>query len=189
MRKRTCLILRGLLLLVLALTLFGCSTQFDLSDESSIPQGAAFSTAAIYTTEPGVVIEMPTDTPDRAMPTNAPSPCPISEDGVYDGKDDVALYLHLYSHLPANYITKKEAKALGWNSGKLDKYAPGKCIGGDYFGNYEGLLPGGVTYHECDIGTLGAKSRGSKRIVYGDNGAIYYTDDHYASFTELYGGN
>ena len=85
--------------------------------------------------------------------------------------------------------TKKEAKKLGWSGGSLEPYAPGKCIGGDYFGNYEQRLPvvSGRTYHECDIDTLNAKSRGAKRIIYSDDGQIYYTDDHYETFTLLYG--
>ena len=108
-------------------------------------------------------------------------------DGVYTTKEDVALYLHLYGELPQNFITKKEANALGWEGGSLEPYAPGKCIGGDYFGNYEGLLPTDRKYTECDIDTLGAKSRGAKRIVFSNDGLIYYTDDHYESFTLLYG--
>ena len=58
--------------------------------------------------------------------------------------------------------------------------------GGDYFGNYEGVLPADEEYHECDIDTLGAQKRGAKRLVYSDD-AIYYTEDHYESFTLLYG--
>ena len=84
-------------------------------------------------------------------------------------------------------MTKKEARALGWEGGSLEPYAPGMCIGGDTFGNYEGLLPEEDSYKECDIDTLGAKSRGAKRIVFSDDGDIYYTDDHYESFVLLYG--
>ena len=84
------------------------------------------------------------------------------------------------------YTTKKEAKKLGWEGGSLEKYAKGKCIGGDHFGNYEGILPSG-NYHECDIDTLGRKSRGAKRIIYSDDGRIYYTEDHYETFELLYG--
>lgn len=111
------------------------------------------------------------------------------EDGVYDSKEDVALYIETYNHLPSNYITKKEAEAEGWSGGSLEKYCPGKCIGGDRFGNREGLLPKAKdrSYTECDIDTLGAKSRGAKRIVFSNDGLIYYTDDHYESFTLLYG--
>ena len=103
--------------------------------------------------------------------------------------EDVALYLHTYGHLPDNFITKKEAQALGWEGGSLEPYAPGMCIGGSSFGNFEGLLPeaDGRSYQECDIDTLGADSRGAKRLVYSNDGLIYYTDDHYESFTLLYG--
>ena len=123
------------------------------------------------------------DTPDE------PSPVPdeLPEDGAYTTKDDVALYLHLYGRLPGNFITKKQAQSLGWSGGSLEDYAPGKCIGGDRFGNYEKLLPTDRTYHECDINTLGARSRGAERLVYSDDGLIYYTADHYNTFTLLYG--
>lgn len=113
----------------------------------------------------------------------------IPEEGSYTSKEDVSLYLYTYGHLPDNFITKKEAQALGWEGGSLEPYAPGKCIGGSHFGNYEGLLPeeAGRTYSECDIDTLGADSRGAKRLVYSNDGLIYYTEDHYESFELLYG--
>lgn len=121
--------------------------------------------------------------------TAAPTAASLDENGSYTSKEDVALYIHLYGKLPQNFITKKEAEALGWSGGSLEKYAPGKCIGGNRFGNYEELLPvkKGRVYTECDIDTLGAKSRGAKRIVFSNDGLIYYTDDHYESFTLLYG--
>lgn len=119
--------------------------------------------------------------------TPAVSVSPIDENGVYTTMEDVALYIHTYGKLPKNFITKNEARALGWEGGSLEPYAPGKCIGGDRFGNYEGLLPTDRSYKECDIDTLGAKSRGAKRIVFSADGLIYYTDDHYESFTLLYG--
>ena len=111
----------------------------------------------------------------------------ISADGSYTTKDDVALYIHTYGCLPDNFITKDEARDLGWEGGGLEDYAPGMCIGGDYFGNYEGLLPEDREYTECDIDTLGADNRGAKRIVFSDDGLIYYTEDHYESFELLYG--
>lgn len=113
----------------------------------------------------------------------------IDEDGYYTTKEDVALYIHTYGHLPDNFITKKEAEALGWSGGGLDDYAYGCCIGGNRFGNYEGLLPEaeGRKYTECDIDTMHASKRGAKRIVFSNDGLIYYTDDHYESFTLLYG--
>ena len=113
----------------------------------------------------------------------------IAEDGAYTTKDDVSLYLSTYGHLPQNFVTKSEARALGWSGGGLDDYDYGKCIGGDRFGNNEGLLPesGGRDYYECDIDTLHGDSRGAKRIVFSDDGLIYYTDDHYETFALLYG--
>lgn len=135
------------------------------------------------------------DTPDHteAVPDQSQEdpeePPSLDPDGTYDSKEDVALYIHLYGKLPDNYISKSEAEKLGWSGGSLEKYAPGKCIGGSYFGNYEGLLPekDGRTWTECDIDTLGASSRGAKRIVFSNDGLIYYTDDHYESFELLYG--
>lgn len=113
----------------------------------------------------------------------------IEEDGSYTSKEDVAAYLHLYSKLPQNFITKKEAQQLGWESsaGNLDKVAPGKSIGGDRFGNYEEQLPDkkGRKYFECDIDYNGGY-RGKKRIIYSSDGLIYYTEDHYQTFTQLY---
>ena len=107
--------------------------------------------------------------------------------GSYTTKEDVALYIHLYGDLPLNFMTKKQARDLGWEKGSLEPVAPGMCIGGDYFGNYEGLLPEDREYTECDIDTLGKSSRGAKRIVFSDDGLIYYTEDHYESFELLYG--
>ena len=107
--------------------------------------------------------------------------------GSYTSKEDVALYIHLYGELPLNFMTKKHARALGWEGGSLVPVAPGMCIGGDWFGNYEGLLPEDREYTECDIDTLGKSSRGAKRIVFSDDGLIYYTEDHYESFELLYG--
>lgn len=111
----------------------------------------------------------------------------IDEDGAFTTKDDVALYLHTYGYLPANFMTKNEARNLGWEGGGLDDFAEGMCIGGDKFGNYEELLPTDRSYTECDIDTLGATKRGAKRIVFSDDGLIYYTEDHYETFELLYG--
>lgn len=107
-----------------------------------------------------------------------------------DSKDAVALYIHTYGRLPDFYMTKSQAKrTYGWDGGSLDSYAPGFAIGGDTFGNYEGLLPDapGRRWTECDIDTIGGNSRGAKRIVFSNDGLIYYTDDHYETFTLLYG--
>jgi len=113
----------------------------------------------------------------------------IDEAGTYTTKEDVSLYLYTYGRLPQNFITKSEARSLGWSGGGLDDYDYGKCIGGDRFGNNEGLLPesSGRKYYECDIDTLHENDRGAKRIVFSNDGLIYYTEDHYDSFELLYG--
>ena len=113
----------------------------------------------------------------------------VSENGWYYSADDVARYIHVYGHLPENFITKSDARKLGWDGGSVEVYAPGYAIGGDVFGNREGLLPeaAGRIYYECDIDTLGAESRGASRIVYSNDGLIYFTADHYESFELLFG--
>ena len=112
----------------------------------------------------------------------------LPEDGSYTTKEDVAAYLIQYGHLPGNFVTKAEARKAGWNGGSLEAVLPGKCIGGDSFGNLEGLLPKakGRSWRECDINTLGKKSRGEERLIWSSDGLIYYTDDHYESFTRIY---
>ena len=77
---------------------------------------------------------------------------------------------------------------LGWkHKGTLDEVAPGKSIGGDKFGNFEDKLPvvAGRTYRECDIDYIKG-NRGSKRIIFSNDGNIYYSGDHYKNFEKLY---
>ena len=132
--------------------------------------------------DPGTAAGAEDDAPYEDLPA-------IDEDGSYNSMEDVSLYLHTYDHLPDNYITKQEARDLGWTGGSVERYAPGCAIGGDRFGNREGLLPSekGRTYYECDIDTIGETSRWAKRIIFSSDGLIYYTEDHYESFTLLYG--
>lgn len=160
MRKKFRYII-GIVLLMLCL-LTGCESQESLQEESSSDQSQV----------------------QQEMQVS------VEESGEYTSKDEVAAYLNEFGHLPDNFITKKEAQALGWESkeGNLDEVVPGKSIGGDYFGNYEEVLPDaeGRTYHECDIDYEGG-FRNAKRIVYSDDGLIYYTEDHYETFELLYG--
>ncbi len=148
------------------------------TDEADEPQEEPAEEPAEEVTEKPAEepVEEPAEEPEELL----------DPDGSYFSKEEVALYLYQYGELPGNFITKKEARKLGWSGGSVQKYAPGKAIGGDVFGNYEGVLPDG-DYHECDIDTDGKKSRGAKRIVFSDDGRIYYTDDHYETFELLYG--
>lgn len=195
-----------LLAMLLSFTLFGCTQEI----ESGTPKDTAVAAGTDEVSQDGTGTSE-TDETDAAQPENstgtdaaqtensagtdtaqsgdasAETSEKLDKDGSYTTVEDVSLYLAEYGELPQNFITKKEAQALGWSGGSLEPYAPGKCIGGDRFGNYEGLLPEDRTYHECDIDTLGAKSRGAKRLVFSDDGLIYYTEDHYESFTLLYG--
>lgn len=177
------------LALLLGLTACGVSreTVQTVSEVVSVlPDGAGEPEELPAEPEEPAAAEEPTevDKPDEISRELA-----IDEDGTYTSKDDVALYLDTYGRLPGNFITKKEAQDLGWSGGSLEPYAPGKCIGGNRFGNYEGILPDapGRTWTECDIDTLGAEKRGAKRIVFSNDGLIYYTEDHYETFTLLYG--
>lgn len=164
---------KKLLYTVLAVIILLLSSFLGLTDDS--PANIPDPTEAMLPAQETVL-------PTEAAPL-------LDPDGTYDSKEDVALYIHLYGCLPQNYMTKSEARALGWDSGSVEDYAPGMCIGGDRFGNYEGLLPeaDGRSWTECDIGTLGKDSRGARRIVFSNDGLIYYTDDHYNSFELLYG--
>lgn len=170
--------MRKLLTLVLALIVLAAAVYVLLSPDRAEPTPGSEDTLTL----------LPSDNaPDTPAPTDGDAM--LDPDGSYTSKEDVALYIHQYGELPHNFITKREAEKLGWTGGSLEPYAPGMCIGGSRFGNYEGLLPEapGRTYTECDIDTLGASSRGAKRIVFSNDGLIYYTDDHYESFELLYG--
>ena len=161
--------------------------------ETEAPSTQAPTTAAPTTAAPTTVAPTtaaPTTVAPTAAPTTAaPTKAAIDEDGTYTSKEDVALYIHTYGKLPKNYITKSEAEALGWISskGNLGRVAPGKSIGGDRFGNYEGQLPKarGRSYTECDIDFDGGY-RNSKRIIFSNDGLIFYTEDHYETFEQLY---
>ncbi len=176
------------LMMVLSLTFsaYGCGNSATAPIQSEPKQRDAVSESTIDLSEALVDSGSEIEVIAEASIDESVNDPAIDENGSYDSKEEVSLYIHIYDKLPSNYITKKEAKKLGWNGGSVEVYAPGMCIGGDYFGNYEDLLPDDQEYHECDIDTLGKKSRGAKRIIYSDDGYIYYTEDHYESFELLY---
>ena len=161
----------------------------DIDTGEDIPEDIEEETEPVTTTTEATTTTETTTTTEPTTTTAEEPEAAIDFDGTYTTKEDVALYIYTYGCLPQNFITKKEAQALGWEGGSLEPYAPGMCIGGSHFGNYEGILPEkkGRKYTECDIDTLGKKSRGAKRIVFSNDGLIYYTDDHYESFELLYG--
>ena len=177
----------ALLLAVTALTVSGCGMDISVIGGEDGP-------TEVIVSGPGVseTVQLPEEDPAGTEPAaeeEPEEPVQIDEDGTYNSVEDVSLYLYTYDHLPDNYITKSEARDLGWTGGSVEQVAPGCAIGGDRFGNREGILPsaGGRTYYECDIDTIGRSSRGAKRLVFSDDGFIYYTEDHYETFTLLYG--
>lgn len=167
--KKRLLALLMLLTVLLTPVLSGCS-----QDE--------FDTAA------GVLFAVLEDTSGSADETSELSQDEkvLDPNGSYTDEEDVAAYLNIYGELPENFITKNEAKALGWDSskGNLQEVAPGKSIGGDRFGNYEEKLPEG-NWKECDVNYHGG-FRGGERLVFSDKGDIYYTNDHYETFEQMY---
>lgn len=198
--KHTKKLLSLLLALIFMFSLAACGSDLESAVETAgeiievVDQVAQTVESLEETGEPDAQTEAEPEIAESAAPTEAEpetaeelaAPA-IDEDGWYYSKDDVALYIHTYGRLPDNYITKNEARDLGWEGGSVERFKEGAAIGGDRFGNYEGLLPDGHNYTECDIDTNGQSSRGAKRIIFSDDGLVYYTDDHYESFELLYG--
>ena len=174
-------ILALLLALVMVFGLVACGTmpldEFIPADTGAQQTSPAESAA----TEP-VATEPAVTEPEETQAL-------LDPDGWYYSAEDVALYLVTYGELPSNFITKNQARKLGWEGGSVQKFQEGAAIGGDKFGNREGILPkaSGRQYYECDIDTDGQNSRGAKRIVFSNDGLIYYTEDHYETFILLYG--
>ena len=197
-------LLAFLLALVMAFGLLGCEAvvglALDLAEEALVDTTEYATDESVPDqTEEDPIRDQTDDTAEADPPedttvaddpedTTGVAPA-IDEEGFYYSAEDVALYLYTYGRLPENFITKSEARKLGWEGGSVEKYAPDCAIGGDKFGNREELLPvaSGRQYYECDIDTHGENSRGAKRIVFSNDGLIYYTDDHYESFVLLYG--
>ena len=172
------------MMVMILCTFAGCGGQTQPAGQTRAETAAVIETQAETAAETQAQTEAVTETQAQTETTG------IDENGTYTSKEDVALYLHTYGHLPDNYLTKKEAQALGWDNkkGNLQDVAPGMSIGGDRFGNYEGLLPegDGRKYYECDIDYEGGY-RGAERIIFSNDGLIFYTEDHYKTFEQLYG--
>lgn len=92
-------------------------------------------------------------------------------------------YVKQNHRLPDYYITKNEARKLGWNAskGNLCEVLPGRAIGGDKFGNRENQLPQGEKYYEADV-NYSCGNRNADRIIFTRNGNVYLTKNHYKSF-------
>ena len=134
--------------------------------------------------------ETTTGTQDSGESTVAPTRGPtVEQDGWYTSKEEVALYIHTYKRLPGNFISKTKARERGWvaSEGNLDEVCPGMSIGGSRFYDDDGQLPYKKSrrWTECDINYHGG-FRGPERIVFSNDGLIFYTGDHYETFEQLY---
>ena len=122
----------------------------------------------------------------------------VEESGKYTTRESVAAYLCKFDKLPSNYVGKNEGQQLyetktgktfeKWNFNPWTTI--GVMIGGDKFNNYASnandyyaSLPEGA-YYEADV-EYSAKNRGTKRLVYQSDCVIYYTADHYETFSKL----
>ena len=176
-------ILRILLVLLLSIGLL-MTTACGRGGDAGEPADSGQSAQAEQEAEPESDAEAQSEQEAQAEREAEPEPA-IDEDGEYTTHEDVALYIHTYHRLPSNYMTKKEAQERGWKSNPKKH---GIMIGGDHFGNYEGLLPEDLEYRECDVDYKG-KGRGASRLIYTQDGAVWYTKDHYESFEQLYEGD
>ena len=99
----------------------------------------------------------------------------------------VVKYLKEHGELPDYYITKSEAKSLGWvpSKGNLCEVAPGRAIGGDIWTNRQKSLPtkSGRRYFEADL-NYNCGNRNADRVVFSNDGLVFVTHDHYRNFEE-----
>ena len=151
MRKHGRLYALLALLLAAALALGACTADAAVTARSKKKKNAARPTATV-----------------TAAATEAPGGAefpeePAEEPGPIIEPQRIADYIFEHGELPDNFITKREAQELGWNSryNYVSDIAPGKSIGGDYYGNYEGRLPRvkGRIYYEADCWYTEAQGR------------------------------
>lgn len=122
-------------------------------------------------------------------PVGVPSSVRVTRGGEYTSMEEVALYIHTFGTVPPNFISKTKARNAGWvaEEGNLWEVLPGMSIGGGGWHNDEAVMPGAYydQWYECDIDYEGGY-RGPERLVYSDNGMIFYTPDHYESYARIF---
>lgn len=179
----------GIFLLLFMFLLTACGSREDVIVENEQSYGTAVQEDALPETvqnDESETQEQPVKEEESSEEETINVSLPVEGEYYYD-LTNVVLYLEIYGELPPNYITKKEAQSLGWEGGSVEKYKQGAAIGGDSFGNREGLLPkaNGRSYTECDLDTGGGRSRGANRLVFSNDGLYFYTGNHYESFIEV----
>ena len=170
------------ILMALLLLILGQQGILPLGDTADAPDALPTATIAAALTD------SPTSTP-TATPVCTEKPTAAPKQTAITAPQDIADYIFAHGTLPDNFLTKSEARQLGWDSSQnyVSDVAPGYSIGGDRFGNYEGLLPdaSGRKWYEADANYT-AGPRGAERILYSSDGLVYYTNDHYQTFTEMH---
>jgi len=74
-------------------------------------------------------------------------------------------------------LSKNGVPPQGYKGGRV--FRNDACAGGQQ-------LPNGVNYKEYDVNPfVNGQNRGTERIVIGDNGSVWYTNDHYTTFTQI----
>lgn len=137
--------------------------------------------------------EQPTEPEQPDIPTEEPfenygkqiidvylSEVNVTQGGKYTSMEEVGAHIYLYHCLPSNYVTKNNFKKSNYTSTNM------LSVGGNRFYNKEEHLPtaSGRTYTECDIDYRGG-NRNAKRIVFSSDWLIFYTSDHYDTFSIL----
>lgn len=170
------------ILMALLLLILGQQGILPLGDTADAPDALPTATIAAALTD------SPTSAP-TAVPARTEKPTDTPKQTAITAPQDIADYIFAHGTLPDNFMTKSEARQLGWDSRQnyVSDVAPGYSIGGDRFGNYEGLLPdaSGRKWYEADANYT-AGPRGAERILYSSDGLVYYTSDHYQTFTEMH---
>lgn len=144
------------------------SAFFRDSGGSSTPAAASTTTAAVAAPATGGVDTTAVDTTDEG-----PSATAAPTDGVS------GLLVASVDDLPPDAL---DTLAL-IEAGGPYPYDQDDGV----FANREGLLPDRFDgyYREYTVETPGSDDRGARRLIVGDDGEVYYTDDHYESFVEV----
>lgn len=112
----------------------------------------------------------------------------FADEATKKGLDGADWHLKYNGRLPEYYISKTDAKKLGWkrNEKKLSDVAPSFMMYGGVYKNNNCHLPKKQNriWYEADI-DYSFGSRNSKRIVFSNDGLIFATYDHYKTFVEI----
>lgn len=189
--------------ILLAITLSGCSLEAldKMTDDAINAIGTTVSDAmgdvdvrelldGVGETVSGIMDSLPDTTSSlkEAVSASSTGSSSLTEGESYLSREEVAAYIHTYGTLPPNFLTTEQAEALGWD-GSSDLWAiqEGAAIGGDSYDNLAGLVPDseGRSWKQCDVNYAGG-TRGTERLVYSNDGLIYYSPDQFATFEEMY---